>query len=60
MRFGLRVSLPPNSCMFGISDRAIIGVADSLIAAKELVYEERKLTVNKTHLGIWSPSCKTA
>ncbi|UCD29414.1 MAG: hypothetical protein JSV03_02725 [Planctomycetota bacterium] len=60
VRFGLRVPLPPNSCMFGISNRAIIDVADSLIAVKKLVYEDKKLTVNRTHLRIWSPSCKTA
>ncbi|MEJ2111530.1 MAG: pyruvate formate lyase family protein [Acidobacteriota bacterium] len=35
----------PDASMFGISDRAIIDVADSLIAVKKLVFEEKKLTM---------------
>ncbi len=31
--------------MFGISDRAIVDVADSLMAVKKLVFEEKKLTL---------------
>jgi pyruvate-formate lyase len=37
----------PDSCMFGISDRAIIDVADSLIAVKKLVFDEKKLTMDE-------------
>lgn len=37
----------PDSSMFGISDRAIIDVADSLIAVKKLVFEEKKLTMDE-------------
>jgi len=36
----------PDYCMFGISDRAIIDVADSLMAVKKLVFDERKLTMD--------------
>ena len=35
----------PDACMFGISDRAIIDVADSLIAVKKLVFDEKRLTM---------------
>ncbi|MDR0310097.1 MAG: hypothetical protein LBJ21_00780 [Acidobacteriota bacterium] len=35
----------PDASMFGISDRAIIDVADSLIAVKKLVFEKKKLTM---------------
>jgi len=37
----------PDSCMFGISDRAIIDVADSLLAVKKLVFDEKKLTMQE-------------
>lgn len=37
----------PDCSMFGISDRAIIDVADSLIAVKKLVFDEKKLTINE-------------
>ncbi len=37
----------PDSCMFGISDRAIIDVADSLVAVKKLVFHEKKLTMDE-------------
>jgi formate C-acetyltransferase len=35
----------PDCTMFGIADRAIIDVADSLMAVKKLVFEEKKLTM---------------
>jgi formate C-acetyltransferase len=41
------VDADPDNCMFGISDRAIIDVADSLIAVKKLVFEEGKLTMTE-------------
>jgi pyruvate formate-lyase/glycerol dehydratase family glycyl radical enzyme len=37
----------PDSSMFGISDRAIIDVADSLVAIKKLVFEEKTLTMDE-------------
>jgi pyruvate-formate lyase len=37
----------PDYSMFGISDRAIIDVADSLIAIKKLVFDEKKLTMDE-------------
>lgn len=37
----------PDHSMFGISDRAIIDVADSLLAIKKLVYDEKKLTMSE-------------
>ena len=37
----------PDSCMFGISDRAIIDVADSLISLKRLVFDEKQLTMEE-------------
>jgi formate C-acetyltransferase len=37
----------PDCSMFGISDRAIIDVADSLMAVKKLVFEEKKLTMHE-------------
>ena len=37
----------PESCMFGISDRAIIDVADSLVAVKKLVFDEKRLTMDE-------------
>jgi pyruvate-formate lyase len=46
MDVGQDLLLPdPDSSMFGISDRAIIDVADSLIAVKKLVFDEKKLTM---------------
>jgi formate C-acetyltransferase len=35
----------PDFSMFGISDRAVIDVADSLMAVKKLVYDDKKLTM---------------
>jgi pyruvate formate-lyase/glycerol dehydratase family glycyl radical enzyme len=37
----------PDYSMFGISDRAIIDVADSLTAVKRLVFDEKKLTMDE-------------
>ncbi len=37
----------PECSMFGISDRAIIDVADSLMAVKKLVFDEKKLTMRE-------------
>jgi pyruvate formate-lyase/glycerol dehydratase family glycyl radical enzyme len=48
MDLGRDLLLPdPDSCMFGISDRAIIDVADSLIAIKKLVFDDKKLTMDE-------------
>ena len=48
MDLGRDLLLPdPDSCMFGISDRAIIDVADSLIAIKKLVFDEKKLSMDE-------------
>jgi pyruvate formate-lyase/glycerol dehydratase family glycyl radical enzyme len=48
MDLGQDLLIPdPDSCMFGISDRAIIDVADSLIAVKKLVFDEKKLTMDE-------------
>ncbi len=48
MDLGQDVLIPhPDYAMFGISDRAVIDVADSLIAVKKLVFEERKLTMEE-------------
>jgi formate C-acetyltransferase len=37
----------PDHSMFGISDRAIIDVADSLLAVKHLVYDDKVLTMDE-------------
>lgn len=37
----------PDYSMFGYSDRAIIDVADSLFAVKKLVFDDKKLTMDK-------------
>jgi pyruvate-formate lyase len=48
MDLGQDLLIPdPDSCMFGISDRAIIDVADSFIAVKKLVFENKKLTMDE-------------
>lgn len=48
MDLGQDLLIPdPESSMFGISDRAIVDVADSLMAVKKLVYEEKKLTMDE-------------
>ncbi|SHI17808.1 formate C-acetyltransferase [Sporobacter termitidis DSM 10068] len=46
MDLGQDVLIPhPDYAMFGISDRAIIDVADALIAVKKLVFDDGKLTM---------------
>jgi formate C-acetyltransferase len=48
MDSGQDLLIPDPSCsMFGISDRAIIDVADSLMAVKKLVFDEKKLTMTE-------------
>ena len=48
MDLGQDLLIPdPDSSMFGISDRAIIDVADSLIAVKKLVFDEKRLTMDE-------------
>ena len=37
----------PDHSMFGISDRAIIDVSDSLLAVKHLVYDDKALTMDE-------------
>ncbi|MDR1728163.1 MAG: hypothetical protein LBT74_09630 [Acidobacteriota bacterium] len=46
MDLGQDLLIPdPETTMFGISDRAIIDVADSLMAVKKLVFDEKRLTM---------------
>jgi pyruvate-formate lyase len=46
MDIGQDLLIPdPDYSMFGISDRALIDVVDSLMAVKKLVFDERKLTM---------------
>src|SRR5690606_17353433 len=46
MDLGQDLLIPdPATSMFGISDRAIIDVADSLMAVKTLVFDSRTLTM---------------
>ena len=48
MDLGQDLLIPdPDSSMFGISDRAIIDVADSLMAVKKIVFDEKKLTMDE-------------
>jgi formate C-acetyltransferase len=48
MDFGKDVMVPdPAFHIFGLSDRAIVDVADSLMAVKKLVFEEKKLTMDE-------------
>ena len=48
MDLGQDLLIPdPEYSMFGISDRAIIDVADSLMAVKKLVFDEKKLTMDE-------------
>ncbi|MBN2041429.1 MAG: hypothetical protein JW864_15420 [Spirochaetes bacterium] len=42
----------PDAAMFGISDRAIIDVADSLIAVKKLVFDDKKLSMKELLLAL--------
>jgi pyruvate formate-lyase/glycerol dehydratase family glycyl radical enzyme len=48
MDAGQDLLIPDPECsMFGISDRAIIDVADSLMAVKKLVFENKNLTMDE-------------
>jgi pyruvate-formate lyase len=48
MDIGQDLLIPdPAHSMFGISDRAIIDVADSLMAVKRLVFDEKKLSMDE-------------
>jgi pyruvate-formate lyase len=48
MDLGQDLLIPdPDCAMFGISDRAIIDVADSLIAVKKLVFDDKQLTMDE-------------
>jgi formate C-acetyltransferase len=48
MDIGQDLLIPDPECtMFGISDRAIIDVADSLMAVKKLVFEQKTLTIGE-------------
>ena len=48
MEIGQDVLIPhPDYSMFGISDRAVIDTADSLIAVKKLVFDDKKLTMDE-------------
>jgi len=48
MDLGQDLLIPdPDSTMFGISDRALIDVVDSLIALKKLVFDDKKLTMDE-------------
>ena len=48
MDIGQDLLIPdPDSSMFGISDRALIDVADSLMSVKKLVFDEKKMTMSE-------------
>jgi len=48
MELGQDLLIPhPDFTMMGISDRAIIDVADSLMAVKKLVFDQKRLTMNE-------------
>jgi pyruvate formate-lyase/glycerol dehydratase family glycyl radical enzyme len=48
MDLGQDLLIPdPESTMFGISDRALIDVVDSLMALKKLVFDDKKLTMDE-------------
>ena len=44
---GRDTMIPDVQCEYGITDRAIIDCADSLIAVKKLVYDEKKITMDE-------------
>ena len=44
---GRDTMIPDVQCEYGITDRAIIDCADSLMAVKKLVYDEKKLTMDE-------------
>ena len=47
MDTGRDTMIPDTQCEYGITDRAIIDVADSLIAVKKLVFEEKVFTITE-------------
>jgi pyruvate formate-lyase/glycerol dehydratase family glycyl radical enzyme len=47
MEKGQDILITDSDHSYGISDRAIVDTADSLTAIKKLVYEEKKLTMNR-------------
>jgi formate C-acetyltransferase len=48
MDLGQDLLIPdPASTMFGISDRALIDVVDSLMALKKLIFDDKKLTMDE-------------
>ena len=47
MDAGRDTMIPDVQCEYGITDRAIIDNADSLMAVKKLVYDEKKLTMDE-------------
>lgn len=48
MDLGQDLLIPdPDSTMFGISDRALIDVVDSLMALKKLVFDDKKLSMDE-------------
>ena len=44
---GRDTMMPTPFCEYGITDRAVIDVADSMIAVKKLVFDEKKLTMDE-------------
>lgn len=44
---GRDTMIPDVQCEYGITDRAVIDCADSLMAVKKLVYDEKKLTMDE-------------
>ncbi len=48
MELGQDLAIPhPDYSLFGISDRAIIDVADSFVAVNELVFKKKVLTMDE-------------
>ena len=48
MELGQDLNVPhPDYSLYGVSDRAIIDVADSMMAIKKLVFDEKKLTMDE-------------
>ena len=44
---GRDTMIPDVQCEYGITDRAVIDCADSLMAVKKLVYDEKKITMDE-------------
>ena len=44
---GRDTMIPDTQCEYGITDRAVIDCADSLMAVKQLVYDEKKLSMDE-------------